>query len=212
MSGAQRLAFEVPKDATRVVADGGGEVHDLKIWDGFTYFEQGNAEHGWTLTRSMVRGDMHRFLAEEKALLDAILTLVGPLADGVDIQATLSKKFGDKRVADSHVYDFGAGQLDASQIGLLNVAWAAPTKVPEIFEHFGIDLLSTSFAHDAGQMSVPIKLENLTLYPISYYIRRPNSSEAETGQAKNASFRSMSFVRHPGQNSSIDNQLPQRRR
>lgn len=83
-----------------MTADGSGELLNLKIWDGFTYFEQGSSppndrvklpgQHdGCTLTRSMVRADVHRILAEEKALETVVLSLVEPLASGESIRTRL---------------------------------------------------------------------------------------------------------------------------
>lgn len=138
-------------------------------------------------------------LTEQKALEDVILALVGPLAEGVDLQAKLAKDYADKRVGDTPIYDFGVGKIDVTHPGHMAITWMTPTKVPRIFEHFGIEGLSTHFAHDAGQIFSPIELENITLFPVNYFIEKPDSREAEAGPAKDASFRAMSFAYRAGQ-------------
>ncbi len=212
VSGPDRLAFAVPKAAMPFVGDCSGAPRHLSVWDDFTYFEQGNSMRGWTVTRWTGRSPLHCTVAEQTALEDAILALVGPLAEGVDIQLKLAKEFADKRIGDTPLYDFGVGQIDVTIAGHMAITWGSPTKVPRIFDHFGVRLLRTHFADNAGQLFSPIELENMTLFPVDYFILDPEAREAVPGSAADASFRAMSFGYRAGQSrSTVNNSGPLKR-
>ena len=198
LRGPNGLKLELPKDAVPLVFDF-ADVREFMVWGNFAYFEQGTSERGWMVAKyNNKRGPFHRTAAEVTALEDALIRLTDAISNETDVQALATREFAPYHKSE-HVYDFGAGSITVSHPTIFQVRWVGPTQLKRFFTKLDVAMITTSFGHNAGQMVNTIELDGLSVYPSRYYIRRPDSREAEMGSAPDAYFSVLSVGAMPGQ-------------
>ncbi|MEZ4459457.1 MAG: hypothetical protein R3E66_06955 [bacterium] len=180
LRGPNGLQLELPKDAEPMSFDATG-VREFMVWGKYGYFEQGTADHGWMVARyNNKRGPFHRSAAEITALEDALIRMTSALEAGeTDLQGLAAREFSKQNVSAENTYHFGAGSITVEPSDDLSGRLGWTHSVEAVYK-LDVAMITISFAHDAGQMVNRIELDGLTVYPGGYYIRQPDSREADS--------------------------------
>ena len=192
ITGANGLALEIPSDAKTMLFDG-ESMRRFHVWGDKSYFEQGSDTHGWTVAKYIGRAPFHGSAAERDALEDALILLAETIQAGTtDLQVFAAKEF-TARKTEENTYDFGVGVIHVVYPQGAGVGWYGDTQIPKFFNKLGVQMIETSFAHDAGQMVKNIELGKLVIHPSDYHFGNPDSSEDEMGMAAEANLRGLSL-------------------
>lgn len=196
LSGTHGLTLEIPPDAKPQLFDG-ESVRRFHVWGNYSYFEQGSDTHGWTVAKYNGRAPFHTTAAERDALEDAIMLLAEKINSGTkDLQVFAENEFSSRKT-EQNTYDFGVGKIHVIHPYAVKATWHGPTQIPRFFRKLNVGMIETSFANDAGQVVNEIKLDELRINPIHYFITDPDSMEDEMGSAAEAKFRGLTFYFSP---------------
>jgi hypothetical protein len=206
LRGAVGLPSPSPTDASRVdvvAVDGSAGAEDSReavtAWGDFTYFRPMPAGGRWYLGRYLDRAPFHYTDAERRALEDALLDVTQAIADGSARPGDhIRERYAARRRDHGDLYDFGAGTIHVASDAVLSVRLVGPMRLPRLFRERGLTFLSTSFAHDYGDMAQPMSGPGFTLDPGLYFFGEPYaSSDADMGDPAAARFVTFSIRAAP---------------
>ncbi|MEZ4384820.1 MAG: hypothetical protein R3A79_26050 [Nannocystaceae bacterium] len=205
LRGAVGLPSPSPADASRVDviavdSDGAADSREaVTAWGDFTYFRPMPADGRWYLGRYVDRAPFHYTEAERRALEDALLDVTQAIADGTaQPGAYIRERYAARRRDQGDIYDFGAGIVHVSDDAGFSVGLVGPMRLPRLFRERGLTFLSTSFAHDYGDMPSAMDGPGFTFNPGRYYFGAPYaSSAADMGDPATARFVSFSVRSAP---------------